>query len=99
MRKIRLSEKEVEIIKKSAEEVFGEGTRVYLFGSRVYPEKKGGDIDLYIIPRFKNNLLEKRVKFLAKLWSALGEQKIDIILEKDPEREIEKKALSEGIEL
>ena len=88
MRKIRLSEKEIEIIKKSAEEVFGDSTKVYLFGSRVYPEKKGGDIDLYIIPRFKDNLLERRAKFLAKLWAALGEQKIDIILEKDPERKI-----------
>jgi len=29
----------------------------------------------------------------------LGEQKIDVILEKDPEREIEKIALKEGIEL
>jgi len=43
--------------------------------------------------------LEKRIKFLIKLWEELGEQKIDIVLEKDSEREIEKIALKEGVEL
>ncbi len=99
MRKIRISEKEVEIIKKSAEEVFGKGTKVYLFGSRVYPEKKGGDIDLYIKPQNKDNLFEKKIKFIAVLWERLGEQKIDVILEKNPARDIEKIALKEGVEL
>ncbi len=99
MRKVRLSEKEIEIIKNSAEEIFGKGTRVYLFGSRVYPEKKGGDIDLYIKPQNKENLFEKRIKFIIKLWEELGEQKIDVILEKDPARDIEKIALKEGVEL
>jgi len=98
-RKVRLSEKEIEVIKKSAEEIFGKGTKVYLFGSRVDLKKRGGDIDLYIRPKFRNNLLEKRIKFLIKLWEELGEQKVDIILEKNPEREIEKIALKEGVEL
>jgi hypothetical protein len=39
---IRLTEEEIKIIKKLAQECFGEGTGVYLFGSRVYPEKRGG---------------------------------------------------------
>jgi len=99
MKKIRLSEKEIEIIKRSAEEIFGKGTKVYLFGSRTDPSKRGGDIDLYIKPQVKENLFEKRIKFIIKLWEMLGEQKIDVILEKDPEREIEKIALKEGIEL
>lgn len=99
MKKIRLSEKEIEIIKRSAEEIFGKGTKVYLFGSRTDPSKRGGDIDLYIKPQIKENLFEKRIKFIIKLWEMLGEQKIDVILEKDPEREIEKIALKEGVEL
>ena len=48
---------------------------------------------------FKNNLLERKIKFLIKLWEKLGEQKIDIILERDPKRDIEKIALQEGVEL
>ncbi len=46
MRKIRLSDWQINAIKRSAEESFGKGTKVILFGSRVYPEKRGGDIDL-----------------------------------------------------
>ena len=86
MQKVRLSKEEIKTIKQTAEEIFGKGTKVYLFGSRVYFERKGGDIDLYIKPVFKDNLLERKLKFLTKLWEKLGEQKIDIILEKDPKR-------------
>ncbi len=45
MKKVRLKDQEVNIIKETAEKFFGKGTKVYLFGSRVYPEKKEGDID------------------------------------------------------
>jgi len=98
-KKVRLSEKEIRVIKKSAEEIFGKGTKIYLFGSRVDLKKRGGDIDLYIKPKFKNNLLERRIKFLIKLYEELGEQKIDIVLENDSKKEIERLALKEGVEL
>jgi predicted nucleotidyltransferase len=98
-KKVRLSEKEIRVIKKSAEEIFGKGTKIYLFGSRVDLKKRGGDIDLYIKPKFKNNLLERRIKFLIKLYEELGEQKIDIVLENDSKKEIEILALKEGVEL
>jgi predicted nucleotidyltransferase len=98
-KKVRLSEKEIRVIRKSAEEIFGKGTKIYLFGSRVDLKKRGGDIDLYIKPKFKNNLLERRIKFLIKLYEELGEQKIDIVLENDSKKEIERLALKEGVEL
>lgn len=69
----------------------------FIFLVAEFTLKKRGDIDLYIIPRFKDNLLERRAKFLAKLWSALEEQRIDIILEKDPERKFEKKLYQKGL--
>jgi predicted nucleotidyltransferase len=96
---IRLTEEEIKIIKKLAQECFGEGTEVYLFGSRVYPEKRGGDIDLYIKPVFKDDLFDRKIKFIAKLWEKLGEQKIDIVFEKNLEKAIEKRARQEGIKL
>jgi len=99
MRRIRLSKDEIIAIKNSAVEVFGKGTKVYLFGSRAYFDKRGGDIDLYIKPHFKDNLLERKIKFLSRLWEKLGEQKIDIILETNSKRPIEKVVLREGVEL
>ena len=94
---VRLEAWEVDTIKKAAKEVFGDYVRVILFGSRVDDNKKGGDIDLYVItdtPTF-----EKKSEFWIKLQEYLGEQKIDIILSKDKNRPIEKVALKEGIEL
>ena len=94
---MRLASWEVKEIKEIAKKIFGENTKVYLFGSRVDDTKKGGDIDLYIVT--KNNSYENEMKFWCELQQRLGEQKIDIIVSKDSSREIEKVALKEGIEL
>jgi len=47
---MRLSVKEINTIKSCAKAFFGAHARVLLFGSRVDDQKRGGDIDLYIIP-------------------------------------------------
>jgi predicted nucleotidyltransferase len=91
--------KEILVIKKWAELAYGKGTKVYLFGSRAYPERKGGDIDLYVKPMERDNLLERKIKFLAGIWAKFGEQKVDVVIETDPVRPIERIALKEGVEL
>ena len=45
---MRLSKKEIQIILRVAKEIYGEGVEVYLFGSRLNDEKKGGDITLLV---------------------------------------------------
>ena len=97
MKKVRLSQQEIRAIKETAREIFGKNVKVYLFGSRVYPEKKGGDIDLYIIPENRENLFEKKIKFLSKLKQKIGEQKIGVIIAENLERAIEKVAIKEGV--
>jgi hypothetical protein len=47
----------------------------------------------------RDNLLERKIKFLAGIWAELGEQKVDVVIETDPERPIERIALKEGVEL
>lgn len=98
---MRLNPKEAGSIKKAFLEVFQEGT-ILLFGSRVDDSKKGGDIDLYLQlahPLSPSEQLEKKAQFKLKLYEALGEQKIDIIIAKDQQRSIEKSALSTGVPL
>ncbi len=96
---MRLNQYEVNSIKKVAERVFGEQSKVLLFGSRVDDTVRGGDIDLYIQPESKDNLNKKRIRFIVDLESLIGEQKIDVVLARDPERLIEQEALTKGIQL
>jgi predicted nucleotidyltransferase len=74
---MRLSLDERSVIKKALFDVDNTAS-VYLFGSRVYDAKKGGDIDLLV---FSNQMdLRKKIKFEASLWKMLGEQKIDVVV-------------------
>ena len=87
------------MIKKAFLETF-EGGDIYLFGSRVDPTQRGGDIDLYLVPNTKfEDERERKIKFLIKLDEYIGEQKIDVILAKDKNRLIEQEALKYGIKL
>ncbi len=84
---------------KHAQESFGMDSRIYLFGSRLDDAKRGGDIDLYIIPEHQNDLYKRKITMLSNLKKEIGEQKIDLVISKDQSRLIEKVALNEGIEL
>ena len=95
---MRLNDLERNGIKKAFKDVFKNG-EVYLFGSRVDDNKRGGDIDLYIIPQIKENLRERKSLFLSKLYEYIGEQKIDIIIAKDKNRLIEQEAIKNGVRL
>jgi predicted nucleotidyltransferase len=86
---MRLSNKEITIIKKIITDIFGEST-IYLFGSRLDNNKKGGDIDLFIIA--KDSSLEQKIKAIVKLERALYKP-VDIVLHKNFNRDIEKEAL------
>ena len=86
---MRLKKQEIEIIKETMHNIFGEAT-IYLFGSRVHHNKKGGDIDLFVIAQ--ENSLKLKIEALAKLKRALHKP-VDIVLHRDFNREIEQEAL------
>jgi uncharacterized protein len=96
---MRLSAYYQRVIKQKAAEVFGTNVRVYLFGSRTDDAKKGGDIDLCIATTDQNDLIRKKVKFLAVLDRKLGEQKIDVLFFRNGSTGIEHTALETGIRL
>lgn len=99
---VRLEEWEIKEILRSFRECFGENDHLWLFGSRVDLNKRGGDIDLYIeIMNFDSKkVYEQKQKFGALLQDRLGEQKIDIIIY-DPEQTllIYQVARQEGVRL
>ena len=97
---MRLSKQTQLAIKEAFNQLFiGD---IYLFGSRTDDQKKGGDIDLYIVPAQKQSAeqqYQQKIKFLVALQLAIGEQKIDIVIAKDKNRAIEKEAIRTGIKL
>jgi len=94
---VRLSKYEIESIKNIFSYYF-EG-EIYLFGSRIDDNKKGGDIDLYLVINNKNNLLKNKIKFLARLKKLIGDRKIDVVFNEDENRLIEKEAKKWGIKI
>ncbi len=86
---MRLEKYEIDAIKKVFLEIFHEGS-IYLFGSRVDDSKKGGDIDLYIEASQTYNLSSKRIDFLVYLKRSIGEQKIDVVFNRDHNSAIDK---------
>lgn len=91
---MRLSKEEVKAIK----EVVGtidEAANIYLFGSRVHDDKKGGDIDLLILSDILSQEDVSKIKY--NLWDIIGEQKIDIIIAKDDTQTFTKIALKESV--
>lgn len=95
---MRLSKKEIQTILHVAKEIYGNGVEVYLFGSRVNDEKKGGDIDLLIRHSSAPKGILARVRMLTRLKFLLGEQKIDIIGDHEDSLVVQE-ALNTGIRL
>ncbi len=95
---MRLSPEYIATIKKYFHEFFHEGD-VFLFGSRTDDNKKGGDIDLFLVVQNHDNLFEKKIKFLSRIKRDLGEQKIDVVFNVDENRLIEQEARKWGIKL
>jgi len=95
---MRLNDKQIKAIKKYFKECFGEGD-IYLFGSRTDDSKRGGDIDLYISTPNRDKLTAKKLNFLVRLKRAIGEQKIDVVLDWGKDRLIDKVAKERGIRL
>lgn len=79
---MRLNSFQLQTICDNAEKYFGSQVHVWLFGSRVDDQKKGGDIDLYVESDIEDIslLVDAKLSFLRALHYALGEQKIDVVL-------------------
>jgi predicted nucleotidyltransferase len=96
---MRISFHERKVIQEEAQAIFGEGAEIFLFGSRADDSKRGGDIDLYIKLKNKDDLIEKKTRFLSRVKWRTEDQRIDVVFNEDSERRIEKEAFAYGIPL
>ena len=87
-------------IRRLTQEIFGRGSNVILFGSRVDDSAKGGDIDLFIEPVEPLDVQaawNKKIDFLVALESAIGEQRVDVVIDSGKGKPIEHVARETGV--
>lgn len=80
---MRLQANEVDAIRQAAHDAFLPGTVVFLFGSRLSDEARGGDIDLLVeTPEALSpeDLVRRRTRFVSRIYRALDEQRIDVVI-------------------
>ncbi len=77
---MRLKKNKIETIRELSSDIFNSDI-VYLFGSRADDSLKGGDIDIYIQTKQKENILQSKIIFQREFEKVWGEQKIDIVID------------------
>ncbi len=83
--RVRLSAREIEIIRVTVIRLLGDRTCIRIFGSRAREDEKGGDIDILIeTERRLPNRVTSACRLTSELQMQLGDQKIDVIII-DPE--------------
>ena len=99
---MRLSPQQQREIKRLTQDIFGRDSTVRLFGSRVDDTRRGGDIDLFIQPATSldaASAFQKKIDFLVALKSAIGQQKIDVVIDSGNGTPIEQVAKETGVTL
>lgn len=71
-------------------------SKIFLYGSRLDDQLKGGDIDLLVLSQTLS--FSDKISILTELKDQLGEQKIDLLLAKDRKSEFVK-AVFESAEM
>ena len=93
---MRLQPQEVTIIKEAILSLDPQA-RVFLYGSRVDPARKGGDIDLLILSKLLKDI--DSIKILKSIYENMEEQKIDILITAETDDPFVQIALKGAIEL
>jgi len=78
---IRLEPTEIAALSRNFQRCFAPGDHLWIFGSRVNPRARGGDIDLYVETTISevSEVFEKQNALLYALYEEIGLQKIDVV--------------------
>lgn len=78
---MRLSEAQVEAVRRVVRQVAGEEATATLFGSRLDDAARGGDVDLLVgVPYVVDNPALLIARLSARLSAALGGRSVDVVL-------------------
>lgn len=94
---MRLTKDEIKIIKETITNRLDDA-KITLFGSRVYDDKKGGDIDILVETNQKVSL-KKQLEILSQLEIKGIERKVDLLFQTPytKEQNIFETAKNEGV--
>ncbi len=95
---MRLKQNIKEQIVKYSKKHFGDNVRLYLFGSRIKDDKKGGDIDLFLDAKYEV-CIQDQIYFLRDIYKYVTQRKVDLLI-KTPQKKaiaIVDTAIKEGI--
>ena len=98
--KIRLSVREIDVIRAIARRLLGDHVCIRIFGSRVQMNEKGGDIDILLeTDRPVPDRVAIACRLTSELQMQLGDQKIDVLIidSLTPEQPIHKIARQTGV--
>ena len=97
---MRITQAQADMIRKLLQDSLGEESKVWLFGSRVNDEKRGGDVDLYVETMQPCDLPTK-LSLMSAIQRSIGLRKVDLLIRtsSSPERAIYATAKSEGVRL
>ncbi len=93
---MRLSEQEKNAILEAVHHK-DPNAHVYIFGSRVDANARGGDIDILILSH--KLTFSDKIDIKLALYDRIGEQKIDIVIDKDLTKPFTRIAAREGLRL
>jgi predicted nucleotidyltransferase len=82
---LRVSKSEIEIIKTSILKTLP-NSKIYLFGSRVDDNKRGGDIDIFV-EADRDSSLKERIDILTDIEVNGVERKVDLIIKSPNSKE------------
>lgn len=93
---MRLSAYEIKTIKETIGQ-YDNAAEVYLFGSRIDDNARGGDIDLLVLSQIIS--FDERLRIKIQLRDRIGDQKVDLLIKKKPDNAFSLMAYQRGIRL
>ena len=89
---MKLRKKEINKIKQIITEIFGD-CEIYILGSILDDQKRGGDIDIFVVPKEEYSNVNRKIARAKFLIENEVLRLVDIVIHRDFNREIEKEGL------